>query len=75
MLDLILNFFQGFILVKLGILILGGFYIAFLLVVFKQTHAMQRVIDENITSNLINLIALFNIVVGILLFVTALIVL
>lgn len=75
MLDLIFNFFQGFILIKLGLLILSGFYVVFLLVVFKQVHAMQRVINDNLTSNLINLVALFNIVIGILLFVAALILL
>lgn len=75
MLDLIFNFFQGFILIKIGLLILSGFYTIFLLVVFKQAHAMQRVINDGITSSLINFIALFNIVIGILLFVAALILL
>lgn len=75
MLDLIFNIFQGLVLVKIGFLILNGLYIAFLLVVFKQSHAMQRVINDISASNLINLLALVNIVIAISLFVTALVIL
>lgn len=75
MLDIISNFSQGFLLVKIGFLILNGLYLAFLLVVYKQARAMQNVVNDDGASAFVNYIALLNIVVGILLFVTALIIL
>lgn len=75
MLDIFLNFFQDFFFVKIIFLVLNGFYIAFLLVVYKQSHAMQNVINDGGASSMVNSIALLNIIAGVLLFVTALIIL
>lgn len=60
---------------KLGFLILNGVYILFLLIVYQQTRSMSRVIHDHGASSLINLIALANIVIGILIFVAALVIL
>ena len=75
MLDLISTLLQGFILIKIAFLILNGFYVVFLLIVFKQAHAMQNVINDQGSSSLIDTVALFNIIVGICLFVAALVIL
>lgn len=75
MLDLISNLLQGLVLIKIGFLILNGFYIAFLLIVFKQAHAMQNVINDDSASSLVDGVALINIIVGICLFVAALVIL
>lgn len=75
MLDRIFEIFQGFILLKIGFLILSGLYLAFLLVVYKQAHAMQRVVSDGSASSIVNSFALLNVILGILLFVAALIIL
>lgn len=75
MLEDLLNIFQGFFLIKIGFLIISGFYIAFLFVVLKQAHAMQGVIADPPASTLINTIALANVFLGISLFVAALVIL
>ena len=74
MFETILTFAQDYLL-KLGFLLLNGIYIVFLLIVYKQANAMNRVIHDNGASSLINYIALVNIVIGILIFVTALVIL
>ncbi len=71
----IFNLFTAANLFKLGFLILNGILIAYLLVVFQQAQSMRKVIDDNGGSNLINLVALANIVVAIAIFVAALIIL
>lgn len=75
MLEILLNIFAGFFLIKIGFLILNGLYIAFLLVVLKQSYAMQRVISDPPASMLINTGAFVGVLLGISLFVAALIVL
>ena len=75
MLDIILNSLQGLLLIKIAFLILNAIYILFLIVVYKQSRAMQRVINDTQASSLLNSIALLNIVVAFSLFVTALIIL
>lgn len=75
MLNQIFEIFQGFILVKIGFLILSGLYLAFLLVVYKQAHAMQRVVSDGAASSMVNSFALLNLILGILLFVAALVIL
>jgi hypothetical protein len=75
MFDFIFNLFGDFFLLKLGLLILIGIYIPFLLVVLKQTQAMTKVIQYTSASYIITIIALLNLVFGILLFVTALVIL
>lgn len=74
MIESILNFIQDYLL-KIGFLILNGFYIIFLLIVFQQANAMKRVIDTGTDSNLIIYFALANIIIGILIFVAALVIL
>lgn len=75
MLDQIFELFQGFILIKIGFLILSGLYLVFLLVVYKQAHAMQRVANDGSASSIVNSFALLNVILGILLFVAALVIL
>lgn len=75
MLDIFSNFFQGFFFIKVIFLLLNGLYLAFLLVVYKQSHAMQNVINDDGASSIVNNLALLNIIIGILLFVTALVIL
>lgn len=75
MLEALANIFQGFVLVKIGFLIINALYIGFLLVVYKQSRAMQRVITDDGASGLIDTIALVNIIVGVSVFVAALIIL
>ncbi|MEK9176153.1 MAG: DUF5657 family protein [Patescibacteria group bacterium] len=65
----------GDYLLKIGFLILDGFLVVFLFVVYKQALAMRRVINDNGTSGLINIVALANIVIAISIFVAALIIL
>ncbi len=60
---------------KIGFLILNGVYIIFLLIVFQQAKAMDRVITASRVSNLIIYVALVNIFIGILIFVAALVIL
>lgn len=75
MLDQIFELFQGFILIKIGFLILSGLYLVFLLVVYKQAHSMQRVVNDGSASSIVNSFALLNVILGILLFVAALVIL
>ncbi len=75
MLDLILSLFQGFLLIKVGFLTINALYVVFLLIVFNQSRAMTRVINDSPASSIISLFALFNIIVGISIFVAALIIL
>lgn len=75
MLEPLIEIFQGFILIKIGFLILNAMYIAFLYVVYQQSKSMQAIINDNGASSLINTVALFNLIVGISLFVAALIIL
>lgn len=75
MLDLIFDLIQGLFLIKIIFLVLTAFYIGFLLVVYKQAHAMQNVVNDDGASGIVNNLALLNIIVGILLFVAALVIL
>lgn len=74
MFDVVFTFIQDYLL-KFGFLILSGIYVVFLLIVFQQTNAMKRVIDTGFVSNLIIWFALANIIIGILIFVAALVIL
>lgn len=67
--------FLGDYLLKIGFLVLDGFLVVFLFVVYKQAQAMRRVINDNGTSSLINVVALANIVIAISIFVAALVIL
>lgn len=75
MLELINNLLQGFVLIKIGFLILDGLYIVFLLIVFKQARSMQNVINDGSASSLVDTVALINIIIAICLFVAALVIL
>lgn len=75
MLDILLTILQGSMLIKLGFLILNALYIAFLLVVYKQARAMQNVVNDGSASSVVNSVAFLNVIIGILLFVTALVIL
>jgi archaellum biogenesis protein FlaJ (TadC family) len=72
--EALISLLQDYLL-KVGFLILNGAYIIFLIVVFQQSKAMKRVIDAGPVSNLLIYIALANILIGILIFVAALVIL
>ena len=74
MLESLFTLIQDYIL-KLGFLILNGIYIIFLIIVLQQANAMKRVIDTGFISNLIIYFALANIIIGILIFISALVIL
>jgi hypothetical protein len=74
-LGLIFDLLEGFVLLKIAFLILNALYVAFLLVIYKQTHAMNRVVTDSGASTLVNTVALINILLGISLFVAALVIL
>ena len=74
MLESLFVFIQDYIL-KIGFLILNGVYVVFLFIIFQQANAMKRVVDTGPDSNLIIYFALANIIIGILIFVAALVIL
>ena len=74
MLESLLTFIQDYLL-KFGFLLLNGIYIIFLIIVLQQANAMKRVIDTGFSSSLIIYFALANIVIGILIFISALVIL
>lgn len=74
MIEALISFIQDYLL-KLGFLILNGVYIIFLFILLQQANAMKRVIDTGFASNLIIYFALANIVIGVLIFVAALVIL
>lgn len=63
------------LILKIGFLILNGIFIIFLIIVLQQARSMSKVIHDNGASSLINFIALANIIIGILIFVAALVIL
>lgn len=71
----VFNIISVLTLIKITFLIVNGIYVAFLLVVYKQARAMQAVVNDGSASSLLNIIALLNILIGISLFVAALIIL
>ena len=75
MLDLIFNFFQFLTILKFIFLLLNLIAVIFLLIVYKQARAMQKVVDDGASSILLNSIALFNAIIGMIIFVAALIIL
>lgn len=75
MLEELFTGFQLLTAVKIAFLILAGIYVAFLLVVYKQARAMQAVVNDNGASTFINSIALLHVIIGISIFVAALIIL
>lgn len=74
MLESFFIFIQDYIL-KFGFLILNGIYVIFLIIILQQANAMKRVIDTGFISNLIIYFALANIIIGILIFISALVIL
>lgn len=74
MLESLFIFIQDYLL-KIGFLILNGVYVVFLFIIFQQANAMKRVIDTGLDSNLIIYFALANIIIGILIFISALVIL
>lgn len=74
MFETLFTFIQDYIL-KIGFLILNGVYIIFLFIVFQQANAMKNVIDTGPVSNLLIYFSLANILIGILIFVAALVIL
>lgn len=75
MLEQIINLFQFLTILKFAFLLLNLIVIIFLLIVFKQARAMQKVVDDGASSILLNSIALFNVIIGMIIFVAALIIL
>jgi len=74
MLESLFIFIQDYIL-KIGFLILNAVYVVFLFIIFQQANAMKRVVDTGPDSNLIIYFALANIIIGILIFISALVIL
>jgi hypothetical protein len=56
-------------------LLLNLIAIIFLLIVYKQARSMQKVVDDGASSILLNSIALINAIIGLIIFVAALIIL
>lgn len=75
MFEEVFNIISALTLIKITFLIVNGIYVAFLLVVYKQSRAMQAVVNDDGASSLLNTIALLNILIGISLFVAALVIL
>jgi hypothetical protein len=75
MLELLISSINLAIILKIGFLILNVIAIIFLLIVLKQARAMQKVIDDGASSILLNSIALINVIIGVIIFVAALIIL
>lgn len=75
MLEEIFNITQTLTIIKILFLIVNGIYVAFLLVVYKQSKSMQAVVNDGSASSFVSSIAFINIVIGISLFVAALIIL
>lgn len=73
--DSLFDLFQGLLLIKIAFLVLSGMFVGFLLVVLKQSRAMQKVINDDGAASAINSIAFLNVVIGISIFVAALIIL
>lgn len=69
------NIFSALTVIKIIFLIVNAIYIGFLLVVYKQARAMQAVVNDNGASALLNTVAFLNILIGISLFVAALVIL
>ncbi len=75
MFEEIFNLISVLTLIKITFLTVNGIYLAFLLVVYKQGRAMQAVVNDDGASSLLNTVALLNILIGISVFVAALIIL
>lgn len=75
MLEILISSINLAIILKIGFLILNVIAIIFLLIVLKQARAMQKVIDDGASSILLNSIALINVIIGVIIFVAALIIL
>ncbi len=75
MLDILFNFFQFLTILKFIFLILSLITVIFLLIVYKQARAMQKVVDDGASSILLNSIAIINAIIGVIIFVAALIIL
>ena len=75
MLDYILSLIQFPIILKLIFLLSNFIAVIFLLIVYKQARAMQKVVDDGASSILLNSIAIINAIIGMIIFVTALIIL
>jgi hypothetical protein len=61
--------------IKLAFLIINAIYIGFLLVVLKQSRAMQKVISDGGASSLVTSVAFLHVIAAISIFVAALIIL
>ncbi len=75
MLEQFINLFQFLTILKFAFLLLNLIVIIFLLIVYKQARAMQKVVDDGASSILLNSIALFSVIIGMIIFVAALIIL
>lgn len=75
MLEQFISLFQFLIILKFAFLLLNLIVIIFLLIVYKQARAMQKVVDDGASSILLNSIALFSVIIGMIIFVAALIIL
>ncbi len=69
------NLLNGQFFIKIAFLVVVFMYVIFTLVVLKQTYAMKNVINYIGLSAAINTVAIINVFIGILFFVTALLIL
>ncbi|KKQ74974.1 MAG: hypothetical protein US96_C0020G0010 [Candidatus Woesebacteria bacterium GW2011_GWB1_38_5b] len=65
----------GLMLVKFAFLLVIFMYVVFSLVVLKQSYAMKNVINYAGLSPVINMVAAIHVIIGVLIFVTALLIL
>jgi len=75
MFEQIFNNLTALLLIKAAFLLLTALLFVFLLVVLRQSFAMRSVIDDVGASEVVSTVALINVIVGLSLFVAALVVL
>ena len=74
-LDKLLPFIQFGLLIKIGFLALGLFFIVFLLIAVRQVFAMDKIVNDASNSIIIKGSVIFLLLLSISLFLTALVIL
>jgi len=72
----IFQLFQSpFFLLKIALLVIMAFFIIFTVVIFTQVNVMNKIINHTQASGMLKIIAFFNIIFAVSLFVTVLVIL
>lgn len=74
-LDKFLPFLQFSYLIKIGFLAVDFFFVLFLIVAVRQVYAMNAIISGNGNPSIVKLTAIILLLIGISLFLTALVIL